>query len=790
MGSYAKRLVAASSALVLTACYANIAWSQTATANAAAKSGQEPAAVEVMEIVVTAQGREQKLQDVPVSVSVVSGDALAKSNLTSLEAVSSRLPNVKITPGPLVDQINVRGVGSGQNAGFEQSVATFLDGVYRARSRATRAALFDVDRVEILKGPQTTFFGANAIAGALNITSRKPSNTFGYNASALYAPSDGEYNLEAGVNLPVNDTLAIRLAGRLSGMDGYVKNDLTGEDGPHDRTKLGRVSIHWTPTDTFTSDFRLDGGRSRTENAYPFELLNCPAPGLTAAATNTCARYVASKGGVVDDKLDGHTTSGDNWARYSYYEAALTNVWDLGSGSLKSVTSYFDHDFTNRIVITPFPVPGSVGGYDGLPVRNREAYNQFSQELRYASAPGGPFEYMVGGYFARSHLVNEATVGFHFLPFGAFNPLGTTNAATPITGFTNGYENDRTLSGFASATIRPTEQFRINLGARYTSIRKQATRAPVIGSAVNADPATFKPFDAITQQVFAAILGADLGPEPNPKRTDSKFMPSIGVQYDAAPGVMLYATYSQGFKAGGYSAASKVNEFGPETVDAYEAGLKGQFLDRRLTTNLAVYRSDYKNLQESTIIVSTAGTIVSLVQNAARSRSQGVELNTSYRVSSAFTLSGDVAYSDSTYSDYKAGACTIMAEATTANCSQDMSGKQRPYAPKWSGNISADIRVPIGGAYELRANPVAYFTTGFFESASADPLLRQKGNTKYDLRVGFGPTDQRWEVSVIGKNLSDEWTAGYRQAVTLAPGSLYAFPDRPRSVAIQFSVKH
>jgi outer membrane receptor protein involved in Fe transport len=182
----------------------------------------------VREVVVTAQRREQRLQDVPVAVSVVSGESLERGNLRTLEDIGTRLPNVKITSGPLVDQINIRGVGSGQNAGFEQSGATFVDGIYRSRSRSTHAALFDVERVEVLKGPQTTFFGANAIAGAINITTRVPDNTFAANGSALYSPSDDEYNVEGGVTLPMSDTFSVRVAARLSGLNGYIDNDLSG----------------------------------------------------------------------------------------------------------------------------------------------------------------------------------------------------------------------------------------------------------------------------------------------------------------------------------------------------------------------------------------------------------------------------------------------------------------------------------------------------------------------------------------------------------------------------------
>jgi outer membrane receptor protein involved in Fe transport len=741
----------------------------------------------VGDIIVTAQRRSQRLQDVPVAVSVVSGDALNNQNLKTLEDVGTRLPNVKITTGSLVNQINVRGVGSGQNAGFEQSVATFVDGVYRSRSLSSRAALFDIEQVEVLKGPQTTFFGANAIAGALNITTRKPKFEFGYDASALYAFEDGEYNVEAGVNVPLAPTFAIRAAGRLAGMDGYIDNNYLNEKGPHDRTQQARISAAWEPSAAFRSDLRFDYFRSRTKNIYSAVLETCPAPApIVEGPDGSCAQYLAS-GGKPRRSLGYDSVSPDTFANVNFKEVAWTNSLDVGAGSITAITAYIDQTVNAKTQPIPLPLASAVGGAEGLPVWLGERYHQFSQELRYQSDTNGPIDYMFGGYYSGGRLENHNYVGFLFLPFGAFNPLGTTNAATPVTGRPNLTQEDRTLSAFASLTWRPIDHLRINLGARYSNIRKTAIRDVQFGASPGANPATWVPFDAATQNVYAAILGADLGQFTKPRRVDDKFMPSVGIQYDVAPDVMVYATYSKGFKAGGYSAASLANAFEPETVDAYEIGLKGQFLDRRLTFNTALFRSDYKNLQESTIVISTAGTIISLVQNAASSRSQGIEMSAQYRANDWLTLNADVAYLDAKYRSYPAGACTVLGNFQSTTCTQNLSGKRRPYAPEWSGNVGVTAAVPFGD-YQLRIAPSLYFSSKFFESATADPLLQQDGFAKVDLQIAFGPQDERWQIALIGKNLTDKATAGFRQQITNSSG-VYAFPDRPRSIAVQFRIK-
>lgn len=757
----------------------------------AEERGSEIGRVADGDIIVTAQRRAQSLKDVPVAVSVVSGEMLDQANIKSLEDMAARMPSVRVTSGTITNSIAIRGVASGANGGFEQSVATFVDGVYRNRSRSTRGAMFDIERVEVLKGPQTTFFGANAIAGALNISTRKPGDDFDYNASAFYTPATGEYNLEAGVDVPAGETFAARVAARVSGSEGYVHNDVTGEDGPHDRSVQGRLSLRWEPSASFRSDLRVEGSRSRTQNAMPLQLLNCaPDAAFTMAPTNTCRGYLNRSGGVVDDRLDYHTSTGKNFSNFDYVETAWSNSLDLGGGTLNSITGYQWQDFTTQGGSMPFPMPAVGGGDVGFPTYQNEKYRQFSQEIRFQSETGGAFEYMVGAYAAWGKLDFQGLVGFRFAPFGGFNPTGTTNAATPISSEIGVDQKDRTLSTFAAATIRPVTGMRINLGARYSNVRKTVTRFASMGSAdPYVTPGSYVVFDPATQTIIAGILGANIAPFVNPRRTDDKFMPSVSVQYDVTPDVMVYASYANGFKAGGYSTGANNNEFGPESVDAYEIGLKGRFLDRRLTFDLALYRSDYTDLQETALQILTSGAVTSVVGNAAGSRAQGVELSTSFRFAPWFTLAADVAYTDSKYTDYTDAACTIYGLYLSSTCVQDMSGKRRSYAPKWSGNVSAHIVAPLGGGNRLTIDPLMYFSSATYLSATADPLLEQKSYTKYDLRVGIGPDTGRWELAIVGKNLSNRKTAMFRQAVVGAPGSVGALIDPPRTVGIQFTIR-
>ncbi|MGE4305068.1 MAG: TonB-dependent receptor, partial [Novosphingobium sp.] len=430
------------------------------------------------EIIVTAQGREQRLQDVPLSATVVSGASLQKDNIRDLQDLSSRIANVRIASAPATELLNIRGVGSGLNATFEQSVGTFIDGVYRGRSRSARAALFDVDRVEVLKGPQTTFFGNNAIAGALNITTRTPGRQFDYNASILRG-SDGEYAYEAGVTVPIGGTLSARLAAKAYGMDGYIENDLTGGKGPHQRDWIGRIALAWRPGGDFRSDLRVDRGRSRDTDAYPSQIINC-APD-TPTDNGLCARYIAQDGDAVDGTLDHHRAGIPSDYDYDFTEVAWRNELGLGGVTLKSVTSYFDHTVDANFNLFPLPLTGVAGTGLLFGVDSPESYRSFSQEIRLESANDGPLTYTLGAYFSHGRLHLGSTLGAYFAPLGAALTSVGYDATSPLTSNTDFHQKDTTWSAFGALTWHATERLRVNASLRYSAVAKDATRTVVSG---------------------------------------------------------------------------------------------------------------------------------------------------------------------------------------------------------------------------------------------------------------------------------------------------------------------
>ncbi|WP_139139187.1 TonB-dependent receptor domain-containing protein [Sphingobium phenoxybenzoativorans] len=750
------------------------------------------------DIIVTAQGRAERLQDVPISVSVTQGSLLQEKNINNLQDLSARLPNVRISSAPTADFINVRGVGSSLNYGFEQSVATFVDGAYRSRSRASRAAMFDIDRVEVLKGPQTTYFGNNAIAGALNITTRKPGDKLEFNGTAFYAPAFGEYAVEAGISVPLTETLSVRISGRQSGMDGYLKNTYSGNDGPHLNDRIGRFSFAWNPSESLESNFRIDHVRMRDDETWGAEITDCPAPAPFTTA-GACARYLANQGAAADTKFDRRFANSPSLLDLNQTEAVWTNKLSFGDHSLRSITSYLDMDY--HLVNAVIPVPGKQGGSPigadyGIVSSYFENYKQFSQELRFQSEHDGPITYMAGLYYMHGDLDIDGYAGLYSAPFGNFG-APVTNAATPIVSLLRANEKTDNMSAFGSITVRPVERLRISGGLRYSVVDKHDHRSVTYGTGTTANnyiptADSFTVLPIATQMQIGAITGANFLDYSPSHRSDSKLMPSVNVQYELTSRAMAYASYVKGFKSGGFAIGeSERSLFDPETVDAYEIGLKSQLFNNRLTLNIAGFYSKYDDMQETTTVDRPSGSPGQVTGNVAASISKGIEVGFSLRATDELSFNADLAYLDSRYDRYPGAPCTPLQTLNTpVNCKQDLSGKRRAFAPKFSGNIGVTYRRDIGSDYELLFDNSLFFTSRYFQQTTADPTLVQPGFAKWDARLAFGRQDKLWQLAIVGRNLTDKLTASYRQFVPSSPGSIQAMADPPRSFGLQLNVKY
>lgn len=267
-------------------------------------------------------------------------------------------------------------------------------------------------------------------------------------------------------------------------------------------------------------------------------------------------------------------------------------------------------------------------------------------------------------------------------------------------------------------------------------------------------------------------------------------MPSAGIQYDINADTMAYLTYTEGFKAGGFVRTSLPDIIGPEYVDAWEAGLKGSLLDNSLTYSLSLFHNQFEDLQETAVQSLPNGSVIPVTINVGQSTSQGVELGLSWRLNPQWLFMADIGYLDAMYDDFPNAPCTAQQAVQIANCTQDVSGKRKAYAPEWSGNIGFRFARPIGNGMEITFEPNLNFTSSYFQSANSDALLEQSGYAKLDARLGLSGDDGRWELALVGKNLNDRTTASFRNTVGTTPSSVYAYTDRPRSVALQFQYRY
>jgi iron complex outermembrane receptor protein len=776
------------------------AYSQTANTSAA------PDALE--EIIVTAQLRKEDLQSVPVSAQVIGGQLLIEQNRNSLDDLTQTVPGVHVGGGgDFADSLFIRGIGSGGNPGFDQSVATFIDDVYFGRSRSSEGSFLDLDRIEVLKGPQSTFFGNNAIAGALNIVTKKPGDEFEGTARVLYG-MHGQYALEAETTLPISNQLSFRVAAIADGGSGWIHNTNTGEDAPDTNNKAGRVTGVYKPTEDLDVTLKLEGSRNRTagtDQGIPLQYADCPAPAPIFANQGqyTCAQALARG---VPIGLDQNQNSGlpGQFSILDSYSSAITANYRLGGLTLTSVTGYYQYDYTSR---------GDQVGYPQFLNTHSswEDYNQFSQELRIASPANQTFEYLAGLYFQTDNLTQSIELNAPFAnPLGPI--LGIPNDLLPLAWSPGFSQRESVYSAFGSLSWNVTDQLKFTAGLRGSSVKKDFSGHNEYGTS-DQTYGGFSPIPLQYQEAWSPTEGPPGAIQLN--RRDNAALPSGKVQYQINHNAMVYFSYSKGFKAGGFNGAEPFNspgnlEFGPEHVNAYELGLKSKFFDDRVLLDVDVFRSDYKDLQsDATIFEPTVDAYTSVVRNAAASRSQGVELEAQWAVTRNFRLAANVTYLESIYVDYPNASPSVLQVYCQANfapateaalspyCSRyfgpaaaaggiptinpflSLAGQTTPFAPRWSGSVSARYSLLLPGAFKLTSELNPYVTTSFNQQ-DAPYVLGTAGYLRLDARVTLEPPGGHWAVDVLGKNLTDQ------NIITNDFGIYVTQKEEPRNVAVQF----
>jgi iron complex outermembrane receptor protein len=718
--------------LLATASFVGIVGASVAHAQSPAPQSAEAAESEGVEtIVVTAQKRAQNMQDVPISMVAVSGDAMVRAGVSNLDSLQHYAPGLTISNvgSGFVSYTYLRGAGTNQiDPGSDPSVAFFIDEVYIGGTAGLQFDLLDVDRVEVLKGPQGTLFGRNAAAGAISITTKRPGRDLAASFNASLG-NYGNYSARGSMTGPLNETgeLRFRLSAGYKHGDGYTRNLATDERVGKLSTLAGRAQLEWAGSDA-SFLLTVDGLRARNGMTNQF-LSSANKSGLLNAAG-----IAALPPG---ESFYRHYYDVDGFERQDLVSVTGRFEWSTPIGELTSISAYRHNRFVRNQ-----DQDGTI--FNSYRLDSAERSKTFSQEIRLASDDkGSAINWLIGAYYYHGRVDAEyaARTGPNFPVAVAANNVGLDDSR--IT--TDSY------AAFGQLGWDLTEQLNITLGGRYTEDKKTDLRS-------------VKGFLAATPYTVS------------PSAKWRAFTPAATLNYHVTPDILAYASYRKGFKSGGFqtllpaTAAIASVPFEPEKVDAYELGLKSSWWNDKLVVNAALFRSNIANQQ----ILRITGTAAQTIDNAGATRTTGVDLSIAARPIPALRLNADLTYQHARFRRYLNGAVSYA-------------GNTQLRSPDFTGSFSADYDISLGSAGQVTLRgEYNRRSEAFFDAANTTlPGLFQKGYGLGNAFVTYRPDRGNWDVALWVKNIGD--TEYYRN-IALSGATGLAVPGDPRTFGISFHI--
>lgn len=773
------------------------------------------------EIIVTSQKRAQSLQDVPISVAAVTGDKLAEAGIENLDDLTAYLPNIHFTESGLSTQVRVRGIGSDNSQGFEQSVGMYIDGIYYGRAQLFRTPMMDMERVELLRGPQSILFGKNSIAGALNLSTAKPTEEFEAKLSVSHEFEHDQNEVNAVISGALTDTLRARIAVRTYEEDGYYFNTFKEVDEPNTDEQAARITLDWTPTDTLAFTFKAEKNEFETRGR-PIEVTS-DVP-LTAGGATFAQSLNLISAPTFDPDLDfRRQADADERSDNEITNLTLTTSYEFNDHTLTLVTGKLSFNYT-ELCDCDF-VAAEI-----LNLELFEDYDQFSQEIRITSPLGEKFEWIGGLFYQdydqtfRDDLFTSTTSLLTRVGLGG---IANTSSNRDF------QQSSEAWSVFGQVTWNITDSLRATFGARYTQEDKEATKVISIrdeNGQVITDPVIgFTYLSAFALESEAATInfapGANFGqPLQNSghnisaDRDESAFTPLVIVEYDLNADTLLYASFTTGFKAGGFDprsnsvgdfasaspAGPETNptrnfEFEEETAVAAEIGIKTSLADGRGELNVSLYRTDYDDLQ----ISQFDGGVGFNVGNARETRVQGIEIDGRWLLIEGLTGSYGISFLDFEYIDFQNGNCNLTQVNDPSVGTGDLDGDgdfelcdytglRGVYTPEYTANLGLDYFTPITDSINFVSFIDVQQVDGHNVHVNLDPSGEIDSYTLVSLRVGL--EGQKWSVGLLGKNLLDEEIRSYSADLPLAASnfntnSQYSVVRRPATVALEGTIK-
>ena len=695
------------------------------------------------EVVVTARRREETLLDVPIAITAYSGAQLERSGAIDITDLSNTTPNVTLEASRATNSTLsafIRGVGQQDPvSGFEQGVGIYLDDVYLNRPQAAVLDIYDVERIEVLRGPQGTLYGRNTVGGAVKYVTKKLPADAELNIRGSY----GSYNQLDGIvsmSAPIGDG-TLRIGGALAGLnrDGFGKNLTTGLDNYNKKVLAGRFTAEVHATDffaRFTADYTRDKSNPRNgHRVIPGQLTNSPV----------LDDVYDTRGGLL---VPAQKITGGGGSLYLEAKPA-EGVTFRSITAYRKDDSYTPIDF-DALASADLDVPGIY--------KNK----QVSQELQLL-VDTGRFSGLLGAYYLDASALTQFDVR-----------LFTTSPG--FSAFTNADVHTKTAAVFGDFTYDLTDQLSLSVGGRYTWDERQAyiLRQNYLGGGAAVFGGAAIPFGAP-------------GTNFRGERTFKKFTPRASINFKPTPDHNIYASYSQGFKGGGFdprgvganapaaipgaptnAEVANFLSFAPESVDSYEVGYKASLFDRRLSLALAAFRADYKDVQIPGSVGCVSGgvqTFCGVVSNAGKARFQGFEAEATARFGGGFSLAGTLGYIDAKYREYITNITPPGGVATPTDVA-DFRKVQN--TPKWTTSVSPSYTVSLDNGARIDASATWSYRSKTYQFEIPNPYIDQAGYSLFDANLVYRADGGRWSIGLHAKNLLDKQykTSGYTFVAT------------------------
>ena len=737
--------------LIKSALLAGAAWSAVSTGAMAQEAMSQEPVTAVDDIVVTARRREESLQDVPVAVTAVSGEQLEAKGSADITELARSTPSLTLNAarGSNSTLISfIRGVGQQDPLwGFDPGVGLYIDDVYVARPQAAVLDIFDVQRIEVLRGPQGTLYGRNTIGGAIKYVTRRIDAD---EPEGSIRASYGSYNqrdVVASAELPFSDTFAVSGSVARYLRDGFGTNLNNGNEHYNKDVMAGRISVEWSARDNL------------------FFRLAADAVNDDSNARHGHREVAPSPAGVYDTRAGAGDTNSVETRGVSFTGEWLAN--DLMT--FKSVTAWRNGSTRGNIDFDNQPAPI-------LDIPARYDDDQFSQEFQLL-LDGGRWSGVAGVYYM------DASAS------GAFDTVvGLANLTT----LTSGSVDTESFAVFGDFSIDLTDALSLSAGGRWTRDEKTGTvfrqqylgiRSPSFGNST------------------AVLLG---GPRTNytATRTFEEFTPRVSASYKFGEDLTAYASWGRGFKSGGFDMRgdavlypNTINGYDPETVETIELGLKGALFDRRLSFATAIFDSSYED-QQITTQYPAGATVASVVDNVGSSSIRGWEFEGRFRLTPSFTINASASYIDAQFDEFLAYIPTGPLNSTCptlVGCFVDVSNaRDFQNTPEWTGSIGATYNWFLANGGMISFLPSAAYRGAYQQFETAAPLLDQAdGYWLYDASVVWTSANDKLTFGVHGKNLSDERykIGGYNFPGAITGDSIIAFYGAPRTVTATLGLK-